>query len=173
MDKDYTDEIVKEAKLGKKHAFKNLCEANFKKIYNLAYRMLLKHEDATKVTSETFLDAWDNLKHLRSDQKFDTWIKSIAIYKILDKARIGKGSKLFSKSHDNDIPDLDNVETKNIVELLIMSQPKMERIVYILHDIEEYSSQEISDFIDGLTIKQITTIVRKTRENLIEAIKYA
>ena len=54
-----------------------------------------------------------------------------------------------------------------------MSQPKMDRIVYILHDIEEYSYREVSDFFDNLTIPQTKAIVRKTRENLIEAIKYA
>lgn len=173
MDDRYTEEIVEEAKLGKKHAFKDLCEVNVKKIYNLAFRMLLTHEDAVKVTSETFIEAWENLKHLRSDQKFDIWIRSIAIYKILDKARIGKGNKLFSRTGDKEIPNLDNIGTKNIVELLIMSQPKLERIIYILKDIEEYSYKEISDFVDGLSISQIQSIVRKTRDNLIEAIKYA
>lgn len=173
MEDKFTDEIVEEAKLGKKHAFKDLCEVNVKKIYNLAFRMLLTHEEAIKVTSETFIEAWDNLKHLRSDQKFDIWIKSIAIHKILDKAKLNKGSKFFSKSGDKEIPNLDNIGTKNIVELLIMSQPKMERIVYILKDLEEYSYKEISDFIDGLSVAQIQSIVKKTRESLIEAIKYA
>ena len=173
MDDNYISEIVEEAKLGKKHAFKELCDINLKKIYNLAYRILLTPEDAIKVTSETFIEAWENLKFLRSDQKFDIWIKSIAINKILDKAKIRKGTLFSSKSKDSEIPNIEAIKTKNIVELLIMSQPKIERIIYILHDIEEYSYREIDDFFDGLSIPQIKGIVRKTRDNLIEAIKYA
>lgn len=173
MDDNFINEIVEEAKLGKRHAFKELCEINLKKIYNLAYRMLLTPEDATRVTSETFIEAWENLKHLRSDQRFNDWIKSIAIYKILDRAKIGKNAKFFGKSSDNEIPNIENINTKNVVELLIMSQPKIDRIVYILHDLEDYSYREIADFINGLTIPQIKAIVRRTRENLVEAIKYA
>ena len=173
MNDDFINEIVENAKLGKTHAFKELCEINLKKIYNLAFRVLLNAEDATKVTSETFIEAWENIKFLRREQNFDDWIKGIAIYKILDRAKIGKGSKFFGKSTDREIPDIENFGTKNVVELLIMSQPKIDRIVYILHDIEDYSYREISDFIGELSIQQIQAIVRKTRENLIEAIKYA
>ena len=173
MDDKFISEIVEEAKLGKKNAFKELCEINLKKIYNLSYRILLTPEDAIKVTSETFIEAWDNLKFLRSDQNFNVWLTSIAITKVLDKAKIGKGRLFSSKSKDNEIPDMDDIKTKNIVELLIMSQPKIDRIIYILHDIEEYSYREIDDFIEGFNIPQIKAIVRKTRENLIEAIKYA
>ncbi len=173
MDDKFISEIVEEAKLGKTHAFKELCDFNLKKIYNLAYRMLLTPEDAMKVTSATFIEAWENLKHLRSDQKFEVWLKSIAIYKILDKAKIGKNSKFFSKATDKVIPNIEEIGTKNIVELLIMSQPKVDRIIYILRDLEGYSYREIADFIDGLSIPQIKAIVRKTRDNLIEAIKYA
>ncbi|VAX16140.1 hypothetical protein MNBD_IGNAVI01-3118 [hydrothermal vent metagenome] len=173
MDDNFINEIVEEAKLGKRHAFKELCEINLKKIYNLAYRMLLTPEDATRVTSETFIEAWENLKHLRSDQRFDHWIKSIAIYKIMTKAKIGKSAKLFVRSSDNEISNIENINTKNVVELLIMSQPKIDRIVYILHDLEDYSYREIADFMNGLTIPQIKAIVRRTREHLIEAIQYA
>lgn len=173
MEDKFISEIVEEAKLGKKNAFKELCEFNLKKIYNLSFRILLNPEDAIKVTSETFIEAWDNLKFLRSDQKFEIWLKSIAINKILEKAKIGKGRMFSSKSKDREIPNIEEIGTKNIVELLIMSQPKIDRIVYILHDIEEYSYREIDDFIEGLSIPQIKAIVRKTRENLIEAIKYA
>ena len=84
MDDKYINELVEEAKLGKTNAFKELSEINLKKIYNLAYRMLLNPEDTMKVTSETFFEAWHNLKFLRTDQKFDKWLKSIAIYKILE-----------------------------------------------------------------------------------------
>jgi len=173
MDDKYINELVEEAKLGKTNAFKELAEINLKKIYNLAYRMLLNPEDTMKVTSETFFEAWHNLKFLRTDQKFDKWLKSIAIYKILEKAKIGKNSKFFSKSTDKEIPNIEKIGTKNIVELLIMSQPKTDRIIYILHDLEEYSYIEIEDFIGGLTIPQIKSIVKRTRDNLIEAIKYA
>ncbi len=173
MDDNFIDEIVKEAKLGKRPAFKELCEINLKKIYNLAYRMLLTPEDATRVTSKTFIEAWENLKHLRSDQKFDNWIKSIAIHKILDKAQIGKSTKFSGKTSDDKSPNIESINTKNVFELLIMSQPKIDRIVYILHDLEDYSYRDIADFMNGLTIPQIKAIVRRTRENLVEAIKYA
>lgn len=173
MDDNFINEIVEEAKLGKMHAFKELCDINLKKIYNLAYRMLLTPEDATIITSETFIEAWENLKHLRSDQRFDNWVKSIAIHKILDRAKIGKSTKFFGKTSDNEIPNIESINTKNVVELLIMSQPKIDRIVYILHDLEDYSYREIVDFMNGLTVPQIKAIVRRTRENLIEAIQYA
>ena len=82
MNNSFADNLLQDAKLGKKHAFKDLCENNVKRIYNLAYRMLITPEDATKVTSETFIEAWENIKYLRSDQKFEEWLTSIAIYKI-------------------------------------------------------------------------------------------
>lgn len=171
MQHDYIRLLIKSAQQGKKNAYRELCNTNLKKIYNLSLRFILNEKIAEVLTQNIFIEAWENIKFLREEQAFDIWLKSIAVYKILDEIRTNKiksemiENKLISES-DFEIKSPDKFEN------LILLLPEKERIAFILHEIEEYTYDEISDFIHDMTKDQIKNIIRGTRKSLINAPDY-
>lgn len=171
MQHDYIKLLIKSAKQGKKNAYRELCNINIKKIYNIAVRFLLNEKVAEIITQDIFIEAWDNLRFLREEQSFEVWLKSIAIYKLLDETRTGKikakliDDKLISE-HEKEINSTDRFEN------IILSLPEKERISFILHDVEKYTYEEIADFFSEMTKEEIKQIIRETRKGIISSETY-
>src|ERR671931_1803041 len=74
--------------LGDQAAFAALVHRHERRIYNLAYRMLGRQEDARDATQDAFLSCYRHLGSFRGDAAFSTWIHRIALnacYDILRK----------------------------------------------------------------------------------------
>ena len=172
MQHDFLKLLIKSAKQGKKNAYRELCNLNVKKIYNIAVRFVLNEKIAEVVTQNIFIEAWENLKFLREEQSFEAWLKGIAIYKLLDELRTGnikKGLIDAGVISENDL----ELTSKEKDENIILSLPEKERVAFILTDIEKYTYEEIADFINDLTIEDIKKIVRQTRRGIISTDSYA
>lgn len=171
MQHDYIKLLIKSAKQEKKNAYRELCNINLKKIYNISVRFLLNEKVAEIITQDIFIEAWDNLKFLRDDQSFDIWLKSIAIYKLLDEIRTEKlKDRLIEENviFDNEKEIVSDDKLENI----ILSLPERERISFILHDIEKYTYEEIADFFADLTKEEIKKMIRETRKEIISSNNY-
>ena len=79
--------LVTRAQRGDQNAFVQLVEMYQTPVYNLAYRMLGSANDAEDAAQETFLRAYSQLKTFHADQKFATWLLSIAAHYCIDRLR--------------------------------------------------------------------------------------
>ncbi|MEW5717630.1 MAG: sigma-70 family RNA polymerase sigma factor [Chloroflexota bacterium] len=79
--------LVTRAQRGDQNAFARLVETYQTPVYNLAYRMLSNANDAEDAAQETFLRAYSQLKTFHVDQKFATWLLSIAAHHCIDRLR--------------------------------------------------------------------------------------
>ena len=79
--------LVMRAQRGDQNAFVQLVETYQTPVYNLAYRMLGNANDAEDAAQETFLRAYSQMKTFRADQKFATWLLSIAAHYCIDRLR--------------------------------------------------------------------------------------
>lgn len=171
MQHDYVKLLIKSAKQGKKNAYRELCNLNLKKIYNISVRFLLSEKIAEIITQDIFVEAWNNLNFLRDDQSFEAWLKSIAVYKLLDEIRT---STIKNKLIE------DNIITSNDIEIVsndkfenkILCLPEKERISFILRDIEKYTYDEIADFTNDISKDEIKSMIRQTRKSIINAGDY-
>ena len=93
MQNDQIKQLIKSAQEGNKNAYRELCNSNIRKIYNLAVRLILNIEIAEVLTENIFIEAWENIKSIREDQELVAWLNSIAIYKILDEIRTNEIKK--------------------------------------------------------------------------------
>ena len=171
MQHDYIQLLIKSAQQGKKNAYRELCEINLKKIFNMSVRFLHNKIIAEEITQNIFIEAWENIKFLREEQSFEVWLKSIAIYKILDELRTDNIKTWMLEEElisENDF----KINCVDKFENLILSLPKKERIAFILHEIEEYTYAEISDFMDNMNEEQVKDIIRETRESIISTSEY-
>lgn len=70
---------VKRAKHGDKNAFCNLIKVNKVSMYRVAKSILSKEEDVEDAVSEAILKAYKNIKSLRDENLFKTWLIRIVI----------------------------------------------------------------------------------------------
>src|SRR5438270_13588683 len=70
--------LVAASKNGDQEAFAQLVQRYQRIVFNLVYRMLQQYDEATEITQETFLAAWQGLPSFRGDARFPTWLYRIA-----------------------------------------------------------------------------------------------
>ena len=70
---------VKRAKCGDKDAFCNLIRINKTSMYRVAKSILNKEEDVEDAISEAILKAYKNIKSLKDESLFKTWLIRIVI----------------------------------------------------------------------------------------------
>ncbi len=68
------DNIIQEAKLGNKVAFKHLLEEHQQFAFNVAFRVMSNQEDAKDVVQESFIKVWKNISSFNVKMKFTTWM---------------------------------------------------------------------------------------------------
>ena len=160
-----SDEIlIEKVKSSDNSAFEKLVKKYEKKIYNLAFRLTGKSEDASDILQETFLKAYHSLGDFRGEANFSTWLYRIALNIALMKKRKEKGkifepieSKLFTPEGEltKEIPDwsnnpeaeIENKELRKILTETLSSLPDDYRTVLILRDIQGLSNKEVSEIL--------------------------
>src|SRR2546430_11217145 len=85
--------LVAASKNGDQEAFAQLVQRYQRRVFNLVYRMLRQYEEATEITQETFLAAWQGLPAFRGDARFPTWLYRIAYNCSLKQLELRKRDK--------------------------------------------------------------------------------
>ena len=95
---------------GEEPAFEELVRRHQRTIYDLAYRMLENHADATDLSQRTFVQAFLHLRSFRRESSFRTWLFQIGLNlcrnAIRDRAR---------RTHEN-VEDLQLAGASDIFE---------------------------------------------------------
>ena len=78
---------IAQAQKGNSEAFSKLVEACQTPVYNLCYRMLNDPYEAEDAAQETFLRAFNNIRHYDESRPFSTWLLSIAAHYCIDQIR--------------------------------------------------------------------------------------
>ena len=142
-------------------AFEELVRRHQQRIYATVYHMTANHEDATDLTQETFIKAFQALKSFKGDASFYTWVYRIAVNKTLNHLKKRKQRSFMSLNDldsqvENDpelvalISDktprreaaLAELQEKLNASLLKLSEPH--RLVVTLHDIQGLAHEEIA-----------------------------
>ena len=157
-DSDFT--LVRKSQSGDLHAYDELVLKYQQRIYATLYHMTSNHEDASDLTQETFIKAFDALKSFKGDSSFFTWIYRIAVNKTINFLK-QKKNKFHKSLNDVDVnvendPDLvalisDNTPRKqaNIGELheklneAMLKLSDVHRLVVTMHDIQGLPHEEI------------------------------
>ena len=127
-----------------------LYDAHVDRVYRLVYRLAGEVDRAQDYTQETFIRAFARLADFRGEAALSTWIGSIAVSVALNGIR-----RL--KRHRNRELDLEVVEPalpgaapvaaepdlKERLARAIDDLPEGYRTVFVLHDVEGYTHEEI------------------------------
>ena len=92
MNREQEAAIVRRVLDGDVNAFETLVREYEKNVYNIALRMVNNSEDASDMTQEAFIKAYNSLPNFRGDSKFSVWLYRIVSNVFLDFLR-SKSSK--------------------------------------------------------------------------------
>ncbi len=76
--------------VNKEQVFKEIFQANSRKIYHLCYGYTGDNDLANDLMQETFLKVWQNLDKFRNQAMISTWIYRIAVNTCLSHLRVEK-----------------------------------------------------------------------------------
>ncbi len=146
-------ELIARAKLGDETAERALYDAHVDRIYRLAYRMSGNADLAQDFTQDAFLRAFSRLAEFRGESSFGTWLHAIAVSVILNGMR--KVKRFRDRERDLDDARELGVETreaepdvKDRLRQAIDRLPEHGRVVFLMHDLEGYTHEEIGAVLD-------------------------
>jgi RNA polymerase sigma-70 factor (ECF subfamily) len=125
-----------------------LYEAHVDRVYRLAYRLAGDDDLARDYTQETFIRAFERLREFRGEARLSTWLHAIALSVALNGLRQVKRLRRYEASLEDgqDVagtareaePDL-----KRRLAAAIDALPEGYRTVFVMHDVEGYTHEEI------------------------------
>lgn len=142
-------QLIADALKGDPRAERALYDAHVDRVYRLAWRMAGDETMARDFTQDTFIRAFERLADFRGDSAFATWLHSIATSVILN------GLKKVKRIHGREVTgdELPEVtiptreaepDLKLRLRRAIDGLPDGYRTVFVMHDVEGYTHEEIA-----------------------------
>ena len=169
------NEIVEATLAGDAAAFNDLVKQYQLAVYNLAFRMLGRVADAEDVAQETFFRAYAKLGTFNLEQKFSTWLLSIAAHLCIDHLRrkkavwLEEGEYQSWLSSNEEAPETATLrkEQEREVSRLLTTLPEKYRLILVLRYWHDLSYAEISE-VTRLAEGTVKTRLHRARRMLLE-----
>ncbi len=166
--------LIARCKAGDRNAHYKLYKLYAKAMFNAAFRIVGREEDAEDVLQDAFVSAFRNLDAYRGDATFGAWLKRIVVNKAIS----------FLKKHRHDFmpddehwdiaetgPDEDAIDDLTVerVRNAIQELPDGYRTVLSLYLLEGYDHQEIAGILgisESTSKSQLNRAKAKLRDKL-------
>jgi len=152
--------LVKAAQKGDMVAFEELVARHRDKIYARAFSMLRNEEEATDLSQEAWVKAWQRLVQFQGEASFVTWMTRICINLCLDQLRkqkrvrtdsieqmeeeVGGVERQMPIITPNPTERLERGELRQRIDKALGQLSYEHRTVLILHEFEELEYKEIA-----------------------------
>ena len=147
--------LVEMVKEGHANAFNTLVNRYRERVYNVVYNMTSNREDASDITQEVFVKAFQNIHRFRQKSTFFTWLYRIAVNTAISFIKKARNRQYFS---------LENLEEEGVSGKLaeILSSKKHSRRSLMMRELQE----KLNEALQKLSVKHRTTIVLYEIEGL-------
>lgn len=145
LDIELTD--VRRAAEGDERAFERLYRRHVARIHTLVRRMS-DADVADDITQDVFIRVWDKLSTFRGDSAFGTWLHRLAVNVVLTRRRTAKRERTWFIDDDSAV-EVAVARTAHPgvamdLEHAIARLPEGARQVFVLHDVEGWTHEEIA-----------------------------
>ncbi|MBC8877221.1 MAG: sigma-70 family RNA polymerase sigma factor [Planctomycetes bacterium] len=186
-------DLLRRAREGRWEAFEELVSRFEPRVFGLTRRILNQRQDAEDATQQTFLSVMEHMDRFREEASVATWILRIATNHALKTLRKQRGLKTvpletqtdsssdeeglrrpdFIAEWHNDPADL--AEQSEVMHLLREALEELDekyRVVFVLRDIEEFSTQETAELLD-ISVSNVKVRLLRARLQLRERLTRA
>jgi RNA polymerase sigma-70 factor, ECF subfamily len=165
-------ELVAAALRGDRDAFGTLVERHRRHVYQLCFRFVGNHEDASDLPQEVFLRAFRALRRFKGQSSIGTWLYRIAVNVSLNRVSVKTppSEPIDARQHIDTRSDppgerMLRDERAARVRAAIARLPRKQRVSLILRMYHEMSHQEIADTL-GSTVGAVKANVFHGLKNL-------
>lgn len=166
------EEIVERVLKGETALYELLIRKFNLRLYRISMSILNDDMEAEDVMQTAYLNAYLQLGSFQNKSGFGTWLTRILINEsLLHKKKREKQRQLAAGSIDTDfhtdnpLKGLMNQELKTLLETAVSSLPEKYRLVFVMREIEEMSTQETMDVLQ-LTESNVKVRLNRAKEML-------
>lgn len=138
------------------------------KVRGIIFRLV--GESALKdLTQDTFLKAWENRHKFRGESLASTWLYRIAYNCAIDYLRKNKKFSQVEVVIEDLMDPQTDIQNRNLVEAAIKELSEEQRVVVLLHYVEDLSLREVAEILDipEGTVKSRLSYARKVMNNVL------
>jgi len=167
-------QLVQRLKEGDRGVARSLYDLHVDRVFRLCYRFAGEYDLAQDFTQETFVRAFAKIRTFRGESAFGTWICAIATTVSLNELRRIKRFRSREAPLDDQLrsgsarravePDL-----RDDLHRAIDGLPEGYRTVFLLHDLEGYTHEEIGKILGikaGTSKSQLFRARNRLRDKL-------
>jgi RNA polymerase sigma-70 factor, ECF subfamily len=180
---DADAELVAQSQCGNLDAFEELVRRHTQLIYRALIAILGNPADAQDAMQDTLLSAFKHIGGFQGRSKFSTWLVSIARNAALQQLRGRRNTESLDQNnteddsafrprqiaawHENPEQSHSKAEMRQLVEKGLLHLPAKYRVIVMLRDIEQLSTDEVSRQL-GLSVPAVKTRLLRARLMLRE-----
>ena len=161
------EEIVARIIDGEKHLYEVLMRKFNLRLYRISMSIINDDKEAEDIMQTAYINAYQQLHKFQNRSSFNTWITRILINEsLLHKKRKLKLQKMLMENKadeyhtDTPLKGLVNKELKGILEKAVADLPEKYRMVFVMREIQEMSTNET---MDALNIGESNVKIRLSR----------
>ncbi len=176
------DSLIEQCLAGDQSAWEQIVRQNWRKVFNVAYKFVGKHDEAEDLTQDIFLKIFKALGTFDRRANFQTWIISISRNLCIDHYRSVRKERQ-TMARDVEMADLQPASTERgpyaaaehqdlraMLRQALEALPPTLRTAVVLRDLQELSYQEIADKL-GLPEGTVKSRINRGRIELAEQIR--
>ena len=157
---------------GQAGAFDLIVERHRRQVYQLCYRFVSNHEDASDLSQDVFIRAYRGLKNFKGQSSLATWLYRIGVNVCLNKVSVKQyASEPIDERHD--LGDGTESASERVlrderaaqVRRAVAKLPDKQRAALVLRMYQELSHQEIAAVL-GSTVGAVKANVFHALQNL-------
>ena len=176
------DSLIEQCLSGDQAAWETVVRQNWRKVFNVAYKFVGKHDEAEDLTQDIFLKIFKALATFDRRANFQTWIISISRNLCIDHYRsVRKERQTIAREVDaGDLqpasPDrgpyaaAEHKDLRVLLRQALQMLPATLRTAVVLRDLQELSYQEIADHL-GLPEGTVKSRINRGRLELARQLK--
>ena len=163
--------LILNTQLGNNSAFQQLYQMTIESVYALILRLTGDPSLTEKLSKKTYVNAWQQISKKDESTSILNWFKKIAVETCLsdssDESKSGFETGTSKKTVDD---TLEKIYNEYPLEKYLQELDHRSKLIFILHDIENLSYDEISEFLT-ISVEEIKTLLVNSREKLISVLE--
>ena len=169
-----SSDVIRRTQRGDVDAFEEIYRAHAGRMLALCRRMISDEPRARDLVQDIFVRAWEALPGFRGHSALGTWLHRLAVNVVLASLRNSRREDERIVGADDDLGASDSaaeqVEARIDLDAALRVLPAGARIVFVLHDVEGYSHEEIAQM-TGIAAGTARTQLWRARRALMRRLE--
>jgi RNA polymerase sigma-70 factor, ECF subfamily len=176
------DSLIEQCLSGNQEAWETIVRQHWRKVFNVAYKFVGKHDEAEDLTQDIFLKIFRALGTFDRRANFQTWIISISRNLCIDHYRsvrkerqtiareVDTGELQPASTERGPYHAAEHQDLRGLLRQALQTLPTTLRTAVVLRDLQELSYQEIADRL-GLPEGTVKSRINRGRIELARQLK--